>query len=80
MRTQLRLALTVVGTLAVVLAALPYVLAATPALRDGTVAGVPLPWVVIGVAVHPVILALALVHLRQARRNERDFADLVERS
>ncbi|MEO3766058.1 hypothetical protein [Streptomyces sp. B8F3] len=80
MRTQLRLAAFVVGALAVVLGALPMLLATVPSVRDATMAGVPVPWLVIGVAVHPVILALAWVYQRQARKNEAEFADLVERS
>ncbi|WP_407562692.1 hypothetical protein [Streptomyces sp. 184] len=80
MRTQLRLAAFVVGALAVVLGALPVLLATVPSVRDSTFAGVPVPWLVIGVAVHPVILALAWVYQRQARKNEAEFADLVERS
>lgn len=80
MRTQLRLAALVVGALAVVLGVLPVLLATVPSVRDSTLAGVPVPWLVIGVAVHPVILALAWVYQRQARKNEAEFADLVERS
>lgn len=80
MRTQLRLAALVVGTLAAVLGLLPVLLATVPSVRDSTLAGVPVPWLVIGVAVHPVILALAWVYQRQARKNEAEFADLVERS
>ncbi|AZM50094.1 hypothetical protein DMB38_33735 [Streptomyces sp. WAC 06738] len=80
MRTQLRLAAFVVGALGVVLGALPVLLATVPSVRDSTLAGVPVPWLVIGVAVHPVILALAWVYQRQARKNEAEFADLVERS
>lgn len=80
MRAQLRLALAVVGLLVALLGALPYLIVALPGLREGTVVGIPVPWLVIGGAVYPVILALAVVHIRQARRNERDFTDLVERS
>ncbi|WBB61416.1 hypothetical protein O7599_02330 [Streptomyces sp. WMMC500] len=79
-RTQLRLAALVVGALAAVLGVLPVLLATVPSVRDATLAGVPVPWLVIGVAVHPVILALAWVYQRQARKNEAEFADLVERS
>ncbi|GAA2121950.1 hypothetical protein GCM10009802_25600 [Streptomyces synnematoformans] len=79
-RTQLRLAALVVGALAAVLGLLPVLLATVPSVRDTTLAGVPVPWLVIGVAVHPVILALAWVYQRQARKNEAEFADLVERS
>lgn len=80
MRSQLLLGLGIVGTLVLVLGALPYLFVMTPVLRNATLAGVPLAWLVIGVAVYPVILALALVCVRQARRNERDFVDLVDRS
>lgn len=80
MRTQLRLGLAVVGVLAVLIAALPFLFAVVPAVGDAAVAGVPVPWLVIGVAIHPVILGLAFVYQRQARSNERDFAALVEDS
>lgn len=80
MRSQLRLGLAVVGVLVLVLGGLPYLVFSTPAVRDGTLAGIPAAWLVIGVAVHPVILVLALVCLRHARSNERDFVDLIERS
>ncbi|MGW9592188.1 hypothetical protein ACWHLZ_17915 [Streptomyces chartreusis] len=80
MRSQLRLGLGIVSVLVLVLGALPYLFLMTPALRDGTLAGVPVAWLVIGVAVYPVILTLALFCVRQARRNERDFVDLIDRS
>lgn len=80
MRAQLRLGLAVVGALVAVLGGLPFLFLAAPSLHDATVAGVPTTWLIICVAVHPVILTLAFVCLRHSRRNEHDFADLVERS
>lgn len=80
MRAQLRLGLAVAGTLAAVLGGLPLLFLAVPALRNGTAAGIPTSWLIIAVAVHPVILTLAYICLRHAGRNERDFADMVERS
>ncbi|WP_225320914.1 hypothetical protein [Streptomyces luteolifulvus] len=80
MRSQLRLGLAVVGVLVLVLGGLPYLVFSTPALRDGTLAGIPVAWLILGVAVHPVILILARVCLRHARSNESDFVDLIERS
>ncbi|MFF9810719.1 hypothetical protein ACF1G5_37475 [Streptomyces coeruleorubidus] len=80
MRSQLRLGLAVVGALVATLGGLPFLFEFTPVLRDGTLAGIPAPWLVIGVAVYPVILTLALVCVRHARRNERDFVYLIERS
>ncbi|MGP3924684.1 MULTISPECIES: hypothetical protein [unclassified Streptomyces] len=80
MRAQFRLAAAVVGALAVLLGVLPFLLASISALRDASLLGIPASWLLIGVAVHPVILGLAFVHQRQARKIECDFADLVERS
>ncbi|MDQ0938357.1 hypothetical protein [Streptomyces sp. V1I1] len=80
MRAQLRLGLAVVGVLVAVLGGLPFLFLAAPALRNSIVAGVPVPWLIIGAAVHPVILTLAFVCLRHAGRNEHDFTELVERS
>ena len=59
MRTQLRLGLAVVGVLVVVLGGLPILFVTAPGLRDATLAGVPLPWLITAVAVHPVLLVLA---------------------
>ncbi|MEV6107874.1 hypothetical protein AB0M28_24690 [Streptomyces sp. NPDC051940] len=80
MRSQFRLALAVVGTLALALGGLPLAFEAFPALRDATAAGIPVPWILTGLAVHPVILVLAWVYHRQAGKNERDFAEAVEHS
>ena len=44
------------------------------------VAGVPLPWVLLGVVVHPALIGGGLLYVRQAERNEHDFAEVVERS
>ncbi|MQY11399.1 hypothetical protein SRB5_15150 [Streptomyces sp. RB5] len=79
MRSQFRLALAVVGTLSLALGVLPLTFQAFPALRDATAAGIPVPWILTGVAVHPVILVLGWVYHRQSRKNERDFAEAVER-
>lgn len=80
MRAQLRLGLAVAGVLAAVLGGLPLLFLAVPALRNATAAEIPVSWLIIAVAVHPVILTLAFICLRQARRNERDFAEMVQRS
>ena len=79
MRTQLRLALTVVGLLAVTVGALPLVFELSPGVRRAHLLGVPLPWLLLGVGVYPVILALATFYVRRAERVEADFADMVGR-
>ena len=80
LRTQLRLAIGVCLLFAVLLGGLPLMLAVEPGLGDVHVAGVPLAWLLLGVLVHPAFIAAAWLYVRQAERNERDFADLVERS
>lgn len=79
-RAQLVLALRLLAVLALLLGGLPLLFALAPATRDITALGLPLPWLVLGVLVHPALLAGGLLYLRLAERNERDFTDLVERS
>ena len=42
--------------------------------------GMPLAWVLLGAAVYPLLWFLGWFYVRSAERNERDFADVVERS
>ena len=54
----------------------------TVAFIDGfaeiTVAGVPLPWLILGVGVYPVLVLLGWRYVRRAERTERAFARLVQ--
>ena len=77
-RSQLRAALTVVTTLALSLGALPIVFLTVDDLTTVHVGAVPLPWLLLGVAVYPCILVLGWMYVRQAERAERDFSELVE--
>ena len=43
------------------------------------VLSVPLPWLLLGVAVYPLLVASRWCYVRASERIERDFADLVER-
>ena len=79
-RAQLSLALRVGGVVALVLGGLPLLFALLPATRDAVVLGLALPWLCLGVLVHPALLLAGWVHVRLAARNERDFVELVERS
>jgi Protein of unknown function, DUF485 len=78
-RSQLRLALLLLGTLGLFVAGLPLLFALAPGIRETEIAGVPLPWVVLGVLVYPVLWALGWFYVHQAERIEHDFSDLVER-
>lgn len=77
-RSQLRAALTVAVTLALSVGVLPVVFLTIDASTDTTVWGVPLPWILLGVAVYPFLWVIGWLYVRQAERAERDFTDLVE--
>ncbi len=79
-RAQLGLALRLLAGCVVALGGLPLVFALVPGARTARVAGVPLPWLVLGALVYPALLAVGWLHVRVAERNERDFVELVERS
>ncbi|HEX8581147.1 MAG TPA: hypothetical protein VF640_02405 [Acidimicrobiales bacterium] len=78
-RAQLRLALAVFVVFACVLGGLPVLFAVAPGVARFEVAGMPLPWLLLGVLSFPLLVVLALVYVRQAERNEAAFVDLVDR-
>ena len=77
MRSQMRLALTVLLGLALTVGGLPVAFGAFPSLRTATVLGIPVPWLLLGGLVYPWLVALGWLYVVQAERNETDFADLV---
>ena len=79
-RAQLVLALRLLAVFATLLGGLPLLFALVPATREAELAGLRLPWLVLGVLVYPALLAGGLLHVRLAERHERDFVELVERS
>ncbi len=80
LRAQLRLAGMVVVAVAVVVGGLPLSYVLFPGLDDVRVLGMPLAWVLLGFVAYPFILLLGWLYVRAAERNEKDFADMVERS
>jgi hypothetical protein len=78
-RAQLRLGASVLGATAVVLGGLPLLFLAVPAASDVRIWQVPLPWLVTGVLVYPVVVLAARYYVRHSERIERDFTDLVSR-
>lgn len=80
MRSQLRLAVEVVVVLAATVGALPLVFAVFPEINGFAVAGIPLPWILLGFVVYPVLFLLGWIYIRQSERTESDFAELVERT
>jgi hypothetical protein len=79
MRTQVRLALFVCTVLACVVGGLPLLFLLVPELREVEVLSLPLPWLLLAGGVYPGFVAGAWLYVRQAERNERHFAELVER-
>lgn len=77
LREQARLAVGVLVTLFGTVGALPLVFHLWPGLAAERVAGVPLPWLLLGVLVYPWLLFLGWVYVRAAERNERDFTHVV---
>ncbi len=79
LRTQLRLALAVLALVVGPLAALPLVFTLAPGVREVSVLGLPLPWLLLGVLVHPVLVGTGWWYARRAELAETAFAELVER-
>ena len=80
LRAQLRLASLVIVAVGVFVTGLPLLFYLAPRLGRVMVLGMPLPWVLLAFAVYPFLLLLGWLYVRSAERNERDFADVVERS
>jgi hypothetical protein len=78
-RTQFRLALFVCTALGCVVLGLPLLFLILPELREVRLAGIPLPWAVLAGLIYPAFVVGAWLYVRQAERNERHFAELVER-
>ena len=79
-RAQLMLAVRIFAVFGFFLLGLPALFALHPGLADYRVIGLPLPWLVLGGAVYPLLVLLALLYVRQAEHNERDFVEFIERS
>jgi len=79
-RAQLALAVGLASIVAVGLGLLPLLFAVAPNVARVTVLGVRLPWLLLGVLAYPFLVIVGLVYTRMAERNERDFAELVEKS
>jgi hypothetical protein len=77
LREQLRLALGVLAVLGLTVGLLPLLFHLVPALSDVHLLGLPLGWLLLGVAVYPWLLVLGWAYVRRAERNEDDFSELV---
>ncbi|MUK02400.1 hypothetical protein GM708_11000 [Vibrio cholerae] len=76
-RSQLRLALVVAGGFLVILIGIPVLLALFPDINTVTILTVPIPWLLLGLGIYPLVIGCAVLYVRSASRNERRFQDLV---
>jgi hypothetical protein len=79
LRAQLRPALGILTTLVLGLGGLPLLFVLLPHMSDVRVGPVPLPWLLLGIVVYPLLVAAAWWHVRAAERVERDFTDILRR-
>jgi hypothetical protein len=77
-RAQLRVAVVAAGSFAVLLAATTAALTFVPQIRAATVGGIPIVWIVLGAAVYPLVLLVAILFVRAADRNEKRYRSLAE--
>ena len=78
-RTQLRLGLAMLAVVLVPLALIPAAFALVPGLARLTVGPVPLPWLLLGVVIYPLLVLVGWRYVRQAERNEAEFERIVTR-
>lgn len=78
MRRQLSLSLQVAAALALVLGTQPLVAWLWPAYGQVRVFSIPLPWLVLGVASYPLLVALGLYYVRHAETIDDEFSELLE--
>jgi hypothetical protein len=79
-RAQLGLALRLGLLVSGLFAALPLLFSLAPAIGRRRLFGIELPWLLLGVLPYPILVAIALLYVRQAERNEQEFADMVDDS
>ena len=78
-QSQLRLALGVIGAAVVLLGSLPLLFFLVPATRTVLVLGLPLPWLLLGIVIYPVVYIAARIYVRNAERIEAEFTEFVGR-
>jgi len=77
-RAQLSVALRLAAVVAVGLGGLPLLFAAVPAVGRAHLFGVPVPWILLGVAAYPFLFGVGYAYVHLAERNEQEFVALVE--
>jgi hypothetical protein len=76
-RSQRRLAVVVCGLVTALLAGVALLGAFAPRIASWHLFGLPVPWIVLAIAIYPALILLAVYAVRQAERHEHDFTELV---
>jgi hypothetical protein len=79
-RAQLGLTLSFLALTVAVIGSLPIVAALLPGVDRATIIGLPVPLLVLGVGIYPVLVALGWGYVHLAERLERRFAELLSRA
>lgn len=79
MRAQFRLAATILGLGMIGLGGLPLIFWLFPATRSLRLFDLPLAWIVVGAAIYPVTVLVAVSYVRRATKIESDFTEMVKR-
>ena len=77
-RAQLGLALRLGVAVALVFAAIPILGAGFTPFADATVLGLPVNWLILGIAPYPVLYLAGRLYVRLAEQAERDFVELTD--
>jgi hypothetical protein len=78
-QSQLRLTLAVIGGVVLVLGSIPLLFRLVPPTRTFSIFGLPLPWVILGIVLYPVVYVAARIYVRNAERIETEFTEFVGR-
>jgi len=78
-RTQFRTAAALAGLVLLLFGALPLLFFLVPGMAVATLAGVALPWVLLGILPFPLLFGIGYWYNVLAERHERDFVDMVEK-
>ena len=75
-RSQLRLACAVAGGMLGLLVGLGALVVSWPAASQIVLAGIPLPWWLLGLAVYPLVITCAWLYRLAAERNEHRYRSI----
>jgi len=75
---QLRAAIVAAVVFALGVGGIALVLAVVPEVRAATAGGIPIVWFVLGAGIYPLVLVVAALFIRTADRNEARYRSLAE--